>query len=285
MNKKIAIILLNYNSSSDCAKCVSFLKRQIDVEQEIIIVDNGSQEYDIECVRNLCRIEGCTLLESKNNAGYAAGNNVGLRYAAQKGYELALIANPDMEFPQTDYLLKMVRVIEKDEGIAVCGSDIQTVEGVHQNPKAISYNHSWTNSLWWIKALFKHKTTSDIPEWISDPFHSRYCTCLNGCCLLLRMSFIKNIGFLDENTFLYGEEPILGRQVELAGKKMYYYGDACAIHDHKKSKEGSAAFCQKHWRHSQLYYIKRYSGYSLLGKCLALCSISLYFFLLGLKNK
>lgn len=26
--------------------------------------------------------------------------NIGLRYAANKGYEYALIANPDMEFPQ-----------------------------------------------------------------------------------------------------------------------------------------------------------------------------------------
>lgn len=37
---RVPVILLNYNSASDCRKCVSFLKRQQGVELEIIIVDN-----------------------------------------------------------------------------------------------------------------------------------------------------------------------------------------------------------------------------------------------------
>ena len=41
---KIPVILLNYNSSGDCRKCVSFLKRQEGVETEIVIVDNCSPQ-------------------------------------------------------------------------------------------------------------------------------------------------------------------------------------------------------------------------------------------------
>lgn len=281
---KVAVILLNYNSAADCAKCVSFLKRQKNVELEIIIVDNLSQPKDVEAVKILCESESCTLLLNDRNKGYSAGNNIGLRYAADKGYQYALIANPDMEFPQSDYITSMIEAIEQNDDIVVCGSDIRTPEGVHQNPKA-SLKRDWRSSFWWVKALLRKKTNSDIPDWVGDPSTSHLCQCLNGCCIMLRMNFIRQIGFLDENTFLYGEEPILGRQVELADKKMYYYGERYAIHDHKKSNEGSPAFCQKHWRHSQLYYIKRYSGYSPLGKCVAIFSTSLYFFLLSLKNK
>lgn len=284
MKRKIAIVLLNYNSSSECARCVPFLKWQVDVEQEIIIVDNGSQAEEVESLRDLCKMTGCTLLENGRNAGYSAGNNVGLRYAAQKGYQYALIANPDMEFPQTDYITRLIETMEHDENIVVCGSDIRTPAGVHQNPKA-ALKRDWRSSFWWVKAMLRRKKGGEVPDWVGDPYTSHLCQCLNGCCLLLRMSFIRQIGFFDEHTFLYGEEPILGRQVELAEKKMYYCGDVYAVHDHKKSKEGSAAFCQKHWRHSQLYYIKRYSGYSFWGKCIAFCSTTLYFFLLSLKNK
>ena len=41
---KVAIIVLNYNSSADCRKCISHLKRQEGVEIEIIIVDNPSDQ-------------------------------------------------------------------------------------------------------------------------------------------------------------------------------------------------------------------------------------------------
>ena len=48
MSKKyrIATIILNYNSSADCLKCIGYLKLQQDVEQEIVVVDNCSREYD-----------------------------------------------------------------------------------------------------------------------------------------------------------------------------------------------------------------------------------------------
>ena len=96
---KVPVILLNYNSSADCCKCVADLKRQEDVELEIIIVDNCSRKEDASAVEQLAAEQGCTFIAAKENRGYNAGNNIGLRYAANKGYKYALIANPDMEFP------------------------------------------------------------------------------------------------------------------------------------------------------------------------------------------
>ena len=111
---KVAVIILNYNSSLDCRKCVSFLKKQREVELEIVVVDNCSQAYDVEKLRQLCKEYGCTLIENHENRGYNAGNNIGLRYAAEKGYKYALIANPDMEFPATNYIVTLVATISQD---------------------------------------------------------------------------------------------------------------------------------------------------------------------------
>ena len=36
---KIAVIILNYNSSDDCRKCISYLKRQEHIETEPVVVD------------------------------------------------------------------------------------------------------------------------------------------------------------------------------------------------------------------------------------------------------
>ena len=82
---KDPVILLNYNSSADCTKCVSDLKRQEGVELEIIIVDNYSREDDSLAVEQLAKAEGCTFIAAKENRGYNAGNNLGLRYATGRG--------------------------------------------------------------------------------------------------------------------------------------------------------------------------------------------------------
>ena len=48
---KVPVILLNYNSSADCRKCVADLKRQEGVELEIIIVDNCSRKEKVLAVK------------------------------------------------------------------------------------------------------------------------------------------------------------------------------------------------------------------------------------------
>ncbi|WP_025830999.1 glycosyltransferase family 2 protein [Bacteroides stercorirosoris] len=63
----IPVILLNYNSSTDCHKCISFLKKQEGIQIEIVVVDNCSVEADLQNLRTLCSEQGCTLLENKEN--------------------------------------------------------------------------------------------------------------------------------------------------------------------------------------------------------------------------
>ena len=281
---KIAIIILNYNSCADCRKCIGFLKQQQGVEQEIVVVDNCSRDDDRKAIETLCREQGCTFIANNENKGYNAGNNVGLRYATDKGYEFALIANPDMEFPQTDYLATLVAQMQTDDDIVVCGSDIVTPQGVHQNPKKRGTDNLRDYFSWITDILGRSKKRNDNPEWIEDPSVSKYCRCLNGCCFLIRMNFVERVGFFDENTFLYGEEPILGSQVEESGEKMYYTANVFAVHAHLKSKEGSSTFCNKHWEHSRLYYVKRYSKLPWIKKQLAMISVRLYFVSLNLKN-
>ena len=116
-------------------------------DMEIVIVDNCSNDDDRLAVEELCQKKRCTFIANKVNKGYNAGNNVGLRYAAEKGYEYALIANPDMEFPQTDYLRRLLDIMMADDTIAVCGSDIITPEGIHQSP--MKRDGDWRNSMGW----------------------------------------------------------------------------------------------------------------------------------------
>ena len=253
---KVAVIVLNYNSSTDCRKCISDLKQQEGVELEIIIVDNCSREDDALAVKSLAAEQGCTFIAAKENRGYNAGNNIGLRYAAGKGYEYALIANPDMQFPERDYIMRLVNVMEQKPEVAVCGSNIVTTEGQRQNPKR--YTTYLEELLWPINGLFNLLFRKSFILNVAN----QYCEILMGSCILVRMSFIEKTGYFDENVFLYCEEPILGKQVKAANMKMFYLDDATAVHAHVASEKGS--FVRRHdiyWK-SRWYYLKKHSGYS-----------------------
>lgn len=277
-----AIIILNYNSSNDCHKCIKSLKKQIGIESEIIVVDNCSSHDDCQTLKKICSKEKCTFLAATSNKGYSAGNNIGLRYAANQGYKYALIANPDMEFPQRDYLLCLITQIEKDDQIAVIGSDIVHYEGFHQNPLYLDEN--WRKSFAWIKHLFL-KSERDSYYFVDNFCESHYCHKLSGCALVIRMSFIKDIGFFDEYPFLYCEEDILAQQVLKAGMKMYYLANAKAIHQHIKSKKSDPIQHFRHLKRSQLYFYRYYADDSWWGKEASIISTHIRIFLLMLRQR
>lgn len=270
---KIATIILNYNSSADCKRCITDLLQQQEIEQEIIVVDNCSRAEERDAAKAICDETGTTFIANAINGGYNAGNNVGLRYAAEKGYEYALIANPDMQFPQKDYLKNLIKPMLNDSEIVVCGSDIVGVDGRHQSP--MFRDGDWHGCWGWVGGFFK-KNKGETYDFIDNFATSHYCAKVSGCSLLVNLDFIKSIGFFDEYPMLYCEEAILGRQVENAGKKMFYTTETQAVHAHRKNEKGNPIPRFKQWRRSRLYFIKKYSGDTAFGKFMASLSMRMY---------
>jgi hypothetical protein len=283
INMKIPIIILNYNSSDDCHTCVDSLKRQEGVETEIIIVDNLSpHEGEVGKVRKLCEVQQCTFIQATENRGYNAGNNLGLRYAAGKGYKYALIANPDMEFTQTDYLQRIANAMEEDSDIVVCGTDILGLDGTHQNP--MKRDGDWRSSFGWVKMLLNRSRGVDNSDFMDDFQHSHYCLKVGGCCLMVRLDYLQGIGFFDERVFLYCEEAILSRQVESDGKKMYYLADVQALHRHIPSQKGNPVRRFRTWISSRCYFERTYNDEGWLKNTIKIMSWRLYCWIFSVYN-
>lgn len=266
---KVAVIILNHNSYDDCCKCVSYLKQQKGIELGLIIVDNNSLDQDK--IEAFCQEVGCIFIASPENRGYNAGNNIGLRYAEEQGYEYAMIVNPDMEFPCEDYVAKLAGVIQGDSRVVIVGSDIIGGNGEHQNP--LKRDGNWREAFYWIKDIFGYRKSTGV---IDGCDYDHYCAKVNGCCLLVRMSFIRMIGYFDEYPFLYCEESILSRQVERLGLRMFYTRSTYAIHRHIPSKKGDPIKRVQQWKRSRIYFINNYSGDTWVGKIISILSFSLY---------
>ena len=286
---KIAAIILNYNSAADTMKCIEFLQKQkLNEELHVIVVDNNSNEepkvFEPLAIKLGIRNEelwstvnsqqSTEVIYAEENRGYSAGNNIGLRRATEIGAKYALVINPDMELVDVNYIARLVEVMERDEDIVVAATDVVTPEGIHQNP--MLPDGDWHSAFGWVKEIFGRKKPVDTYSFIDNYKESHECAKVSGCCLMLRMSFVEEIGYFDEYPFLYCEEAILARQVEMAGKKMYYLADTQAMHRHIKSEKGDPVKRFKHWQRSRIYFYRRYSKDSWWGRWISILSMRLY---------
>ena len=289
---KVAAIILNYNSAADTRKCIEFLQKQkLNEELHVIVVDNNSNEepkvFEPLAIKLGIRNEELgmrsDIIYAEENRGYSAGNNIGLRRAAEIGAKYALVINPDMELTDENYIAKLVEVMERDEDIVVAATDVVTPEGIHQNP--MLPDGDWHSAFGWVKEIFGRKKPMDTYSFIDNYKESHECAKVSGCCLMLRMSFVEQIGYFDEYPFLYCEEAILARQVEMAGKKMYYLADTQAVHRHIKSEKGDPVKRFKHWERSRIYFYRRYSKDSWWGRQISILSMRLYVFFYAMYKK
>jgi hypothetical protein len=282
----IAVVILNYNSEKDLQICAEQIAKQKGVRLSIILIDNASQIESLVVVKSWiaewrsdaicgseiqvqdwvrshpeCRNakENIFLIEHHENRGYSAGNNIGIRLADNLGADAVLIANPDMRIEDKHYLRELGSQMFADPYNYIAASRIYGLDGVDQNP--LREATFWEEFFWprWVLLRF-FKPTSYVLSCPAD--RPTIVPKVSGCCLLLRMDFLRHIDNLDENVFLYCEEPIMSARVHAAKGKIIYVPTVTAAHAHISSKKGNSATRMLQFIISRKYYLKKYSGYN-----------------------
>lgn len=285
-DRLVATVMLNYNSEKDVMISAPQLLSQAGVNQVLILIDNASQrgsvelishwlkEYypssviggyeevqkwvgrNIECARKHGRI---FFILNDENGGYSAGNNVGIRLADELGADAVLIVNPDMRINNVDYVSILTRELFFDEKNYAVGSRILGMDGREQSP--LREPEFW-EELFWLREYipFLQKKTSYIIDVPCDAVRMKVPK-VSGCCLMLSMDFLKKIGLLDQNVFLYCEEPILASQINRSNGQIMFVPTISAIHAHARSEKGNSSQRMLVFIKSRLYYLDAYSGY------------------------
>lgn len=271
MNQKVSAIVLNYNSYLDCEKCLSFLKKQQYDNLEIIIVDNASPDPDEKKVlQELATKHDVKLILNPLNNGFSAGNNLGIRKAVENQAEWCLIINPDVELRDSNYIQKVLDVQKQWPDSIVVGSDVRLPSGERQNPQRES---TYLEGLLWPVEIIKGKLAKKKNLYLEDD-ETGYCDKVCGACFFIKVSAIKEMGFLDENVFMYSEEAILSAKVRGLDKKLLYVSGVTANHEHYAAPKASSAGRMIKFLKSREYY---YINYGKLNKFkLMLMRISLF---------
>jgi GT2 family glycosyltransferase len=142
------------------------------------------------------------LIRTGANLGFAGGNNVGLRYALARGdFAYVWLLNNDTII-KPDALSQMVQRMEEKPDAGMCGSLIP----FYNKPEIIWAAGGGTLSNWLIKSanICYSKPVAEVSS--REEIESRM-DYLVGASMLVSVDFLRLAGLLNEDYFLYFEEP------------------------------------------------------------------------------
>lgn len=284
---KIGIVILNYNdvktTLSLVEKIVSF--KSIDT---IVVVDNFSTDNSVEELENYQNLHNFVLINAPKNGGYSYGNNLGLKFLIEKkNVDIAIIANPDVIFEENVLEITSKQLYD-NPSIGVVSPLMLTPHGTQARMwlKSPNYFNSILDCSFigrQINKLIRHQSV-DINKL------RQKVDILPGSFLVFKVNALKDIGYLDENVFLFYEENIIGEKLKNAGYSSYLLTNCSYIHNHSVTIKKNLSILNtfKHNLRSKLYFEKTYHKIGstrelLLKLCMKYAIIEMHF-LLKLKS-
>ena len=217
----LSIITINYNGLKDTCELISTLPLE-DKSIEVIVVDNASTQDEASVIEE--RYPQVKVIRSKENLGFAGGNNLGIK--AARGKYLFFLNNDTLLKPQTSNLRSLITHLESSPKMGMVCPKIK---------------FSWDNQLIQFAGYtplspitMRNKAIGcgevdhgqyDIPH--STPY-------AHGAAMMVKREVIEEAGPMPECYFLYYEELDWSIMIRRAGYDIWYE-PACTIF-HKESQ-------------------------------------------------
>jgi GT2 family glycosyltransferase len=219
MSAAVGIVVLSWNGGAHTVACIESRLAQTYDNRFLIVVDNASAAAERDALRarygNHPAIELCLRDE---NLGYAGGNNLGIRRAAERGADLFLIATQDTELAP-DALARLVDAAQQHPGVGILGPCVVDATSGAE----LSRGERISIPLLCVpRTLLRYRTETTTPYLVSG---------LLGCTLLLSRSCFEKTGGFDDSLFAYYEEVDLCLRARQAGFELLCVPQAVATHD------------------------------------------------------
>lgn len=254
----VAYVILNYQTYGDTINVTDEILSFKEDDVLIVIVDNNSPNNSYQLLYEKYKSETkVRVIKSPHNSGFASGNNIGLKYLERINPLYVCIINNDIHFSREtiDRLKLIYPTLDSPAFIA----PIQRLPNniiasfAELNIPTLSYDIK-TYTL-----FFQPKKHVYKPNYRGRNIQK--VEILPGAFLFTKYETFRNLGFFDEDTFLFCEERFLGRKVKENELKNYIILDLYYLHEHSKTinKESSQKRQRGFLYDGKIKYWKRYS--------------------------
>lgn len=199
-NERVAIIILNWNNYEDTFECLKTLEKLNYTQFSVFLVDNNSNDGSFEKLQSnyksgLFSID-IEFIQTNDNLGFAAGNNIAIQRAYEQGFEFFWLLNNDT-IVNSNTLNPLVETLKQKKDVGIVGSKIY-----YYNSDEIWFIGGKVNCL---TGSAKHISTKKMQgkNLNSALMEVDYIT---GCSLFFRRQLIDSVGYMNNDYFLYYEE-------------------------------------------------------------------------------
>lgn len=255
----LGIVILNYETWDASLACMKSIQASgIEEVYRIYLVDNASKNEMPQRMAEYIKENQVCSLRAKENRGYAAGNNIGIKKALQDGCQYILITNNDIVYTKSS-IQKMLQFENNNPQAGLVGPKVVGTDGKWQ-PSSVSVrtDMQYIFKLYTAAKLFFKKTGEKYFREQENEDAAAKVYHVSGCCFLLDRRTAEYLYPLDENTVLYNEELIIGIRLEQAGISTYYVPEALVQHHHGLTTDKVKPFMYQCISTSEIYYCKRY---------------------------
>lgn len=215
---KTGCVVLNYNDYENTYNIVQIIVNYSTIDK-ILIVDNCSPDgsgrrLETAFIDNT----KVTVLFIDENKGYASGNNAGVRYLYNKGYDYAIVCNPDVEFDEK-FVNRCIAAL--NSGASLVSGIMRWADGSYADLHTYiihTYIEDLLNCFFIGRKILNKKYNIILKT--NDPNDLREVDRIPGSLMAININDFLGVNCFDENTFLYCEEKILCQKLKKERKRI-----------------------------------------------------------------
>jgi GT2 family glycosyltransferase len=230
MQKRLAIVVLNYHQADLTIECLSFLNSEVEVGRDIVIVvENGSEDD------SAARIEAAIcdnhwhswvrLVCCSPNKGFAGGNNVGILSADAQFY---VLLNNDT-IVRSGTFASLLTAIRARPQVGLIGPRMSDSAGQF-SASCFRDRHPISEFLQAARTGVLSRVLNRYDVHLRPPVAPVEVDWIGFACVLIRREVIEQVGLLDAGYYLYFDDNDYCRRARSAGWKVLYLPDATIVH-------------------------------------------------------
>lgn len=209
---------------------------------EVILIDNASEKKPPELTDEFSGLK-ITQIFNEENLGFAGGNNQGIRLALKEGADYVLLLNNDTVV-EPDFLKKMVEAAEEEETAGIVGPLI-----LFDSKKTIWSAGGRIGRCFTRGELIGYKEKNEGQYRFVEQVDY-----ISGTCLLIKTEFIRKIGLISEDYFLYYEDTDWCLRAKAVGGRCLLAPQAVIYHKASRStREFSYPYIYYHSRNGLMF--------------------------------